>query len=187
MSYVELIGAVISGGILQSLIQYFITRKKESRNDFDAIIKTWAEDNRRLREMEAQSRARINELDSKVISLQNKITLLESAHQDLPIPMWLKDMDGVMLAVNASYEETFLIPNNKTIEDYIGKTDFDVWPKEVAESFRNHDKLVMRTKKVFNGEEDVLIGGEMIQYSIIKYPRYAGRVIIGIAGIAIPQ
>lgn len=129
----------------------------------------------------------INDLQKQVNNLRNKLLLLESATNDLPIPMWLKDLDGTMLSLNKAYEWLFLLPNNLRAEDYIGKHDSDVWPEEVAEEFGKNDRTVISNKSVEKFYETVSIDGENKEFLIIKFPRKVGNTIVGIAGIAIDK
>jgi PAS domain-containing protein len=157
----DIVYAIVAGLVLQTILQYLYTR--------------------------FQQRQEVQQLRKQVERLQNKVTLLESSHQDAPIPIWLKDKHGVMLALNPEYERTFLIPHGKTREDYLHKTDYDVWPEDIAAEYIRNDRLVMRTRKTWKGTETILDHqGNKSQWQIIKYPRKAGGVLIGIAGMAIP-
>lgn len=77
MDYTELITVVLGSNIAQSITQYFITRKAESRNDFTEIIQTWSEDNKRLREEKDTMQKKVHILEKKIFELSHKITLLE--------------------------------------------------------------------------------------------------------------
>lgn len=171
--------AVISGGLIQAFLSFLIRKRETNRGDFAQIVNTWKEDNLRLREENELLRRTLNDHESKIRALQYQVTMLESAHQDLPVPMWLKDLEGNMLSLNKEYEKVFLEPLGKTIDDYIGRKDVDIWPKEVAEKFRNNDEAVLREQGPIHFTD------ENIGYKIIKFPRYASGAIVGIAGIAI--
>lgn len=130
----------------------------------------------------------ILDLKDKINGLENNILLLESAHQDLPIPMWLKDFKGNMLSVNLAYETIFLKPIGKERKDYVGKSDYDIWPKEIAEVFMKNDILIRRKREprlITENIPDAM--GKLIEWNILKYPRMSGNQLIGIAGIAIPK
>ena len=160
-----------------------------------SFISTIKDDNERLR-------LRVNELELRVVAsekeqleakeretyFKNQITLLETAHHDLPFPQWLKDVNGVMLSVNSAYEKMFLVPINKTAEDYVGATDFDIWPKSVAERFVENDKKARKRDGYWMGIEPIWIKNSDISpyWRIAKYGRFVGNVCVGIAGIAIP-
>lgn len=187
MEIAELVGAFVGGGALQALINYFISKNKSKRDDFDKIISTWSQDNDRLRNKINADEDRIRALEIEINLLRNQVMLLESAHQDLPIPMWLKDVECKMLVVNASYEDVFLTPRGYSAADYIGKDDHAVWPKALADAFVKNDRHVLKSKQTWIGVEKVEDEtGNIGEWKIIKYPRYSGRTIIGIAGIAVP-
>lgn len=119
--------------------------------------------------------------------LTMKIALFESAHSDLPLPMWLKDPDGKMLSLNDAYEFEFLKPFGLTKDDYIGKYDTDVWPKEISEEYYENDRKVYLTGETWEGVEMVARpdSGIVEEWQIVKYLRQSSGVKIGIGGIAI--
>ncbi len=54
--------------------------------------------------------------------------------QTAPFPVWCKyytDGSGRMLFLSSVYEELYSV----TAHEYVGRSDFDIWPKEVAEEF----------------------------------------------------
>lgn len=179
--------AIIISGVFSGGLGSFLTYQSQvSKIDYDSGKDYYTliiEDNKRLRKENEE----ISTLKTEVGQLQNAVTLMESAHQDLPVPMWLKDANGKMLALNPSYEEIFLIPRGYVRKDYVGHFDEDVWPKDVANSFTANDRKVFRTGIVYNGFEMVPDAhGVLRKWQVIKYVRYSGRVKIGIGGIAIP-
>lgn len=160
-----------------------------------SFISTIKDDNERLR-------TRVNELEKRVSDYEkeqaeakeregyykNKLTLLQTAHHDLPFPQWLKDVNGVMLSLNGAYEKMFLVPLGKTADDYVGNTDFDIWPVDVAEKFVENDKKAKEKGGYWMGIEPIWIKNSDISpyWRIAKYGRFVGNVCVGIAGIAIP-
>ena len=143
----------------------------------------------RLTQIEDENRTlrhRIAQLERENYTLLHNIALLESAHQDLPLPMWLKDKDGRMLAVNLAYEKSFLQPIGKTRQDYINQTDFDIWPDEVAERYRSHDRTVMNTGEPLYFREEMQLNDEVEPVMVLKYPRSVAGIVVGVAGIALP-
>ncbi|MDD5097183.1 MAG: PAS domain-containing protein [Candidatus Omnitrophica bacterium] len=61
----------------------------------------------------------------------------------IPDMAWLKDEQGRFMSVN----EPFGKASGFKPEELIGKTDLDIWPKKLAESYRADDLEVMRSKK----------------------------------------
>ena len=164
--------------LLGGFIQYLLGSRKEKRIDFEIIIK-------RLDKEHGECKRTNEVLIKKVAMLESKVLLLESAHQSLPVPMWLKSMDGTMLALNYAYERVFLHPNNLSTIDYIGKQDHEVWPQEIADAFRIHDIQVQTTNSTLETVETVPVDGVLTKWHVIKYVRTSDGVPIGIGGIAV--
>lgn len=73
----------------------------------------------------------------------------------------------------------------KSLEEIIGKTDFDFFPAELASKYQQDDRHVIETGKSFETiEENVSASGEKIYVNVVKTPVYDARgQIIGIQGI----
>ena len=197
MDYIEIISAAVGGGFLTKLFDYLMNLRKAESDDFDTIVAQWQQDNERLRQENKDHKDRQDELykkiaehEKKLSALNAKLLVMESSYMHIPLPSWLKDIDGTMLAVNDAYEMYFLIPNGFVKSDYIGKTDSDVWPENVAQEFIGNDILTLQSeKKIWFGKETILIKDVDVSenWRVLKYVRYAGNIAVGIAGIAIPS
>lgn len=186
MNYLELISAFVGGGLVQSGLNYVLSSRTARKDELSQVIATWQADNERLRKENQVLHEEMRGLRDEVADLRAKVILMESAHTDAPLPMWLKDTMGRMLSLNSEYERCFLAPFGKTADDYIGQYDEDVWDEATAGQFRKNDSLAL-LNGVWKGTEQVpLPDGTMEDWLILKYTRMAGRVKIGIAGIAIP-
>lgn len=185
---IYLISAVV--GMISALGTSYLessTKEKElSQTQTEQLInalmndRTYQEDRARLCE------ETITPLQNRINQLETQVQLLNNVHQGLPVPTWLKDRGGIMLALNDQYEKIFLQPMGKSREDYIGHTDYDIWPEAYANKFYAIDQTVIKTGRVWHGEEWVTVNDTAQQWEIIKYPRYSGNVLIGVGGIAIP-
>ena len=197
MDYIEIISAAVGGGFLTKLFDYLMNLRKAESDDFDTIVAQWQQDNERLRQENKEHKDRQDELykkiaehEKKLSALNAKLLVMESSYMHIPLPSWLKDIDGTMLAVNDAYEMYFLIPNGFVKSDYIGKTDSDVWPENIAQEFIGNDILTLQSeKKIWFGKETILIKDIDVRdnWRVLKYVRYAGNIAVGIAGIAIPS
>jgi PAS domain-containing protein len=173
----------IGGGGLAAIVNLYLAKRKEGREDFSAIIQLWRDDNQRLRDLETALKIKIDHLEDMLNEFKVKLVLLETAHMELPIPMWIKDRDGTMLSLNRAYESAFLIPRGKISSDYIGKKDEELWSKEEAETFKVNDLLAH--KEIVFLTETIKIKDQTIDLYVIRYPRKVGGEIVGIGGIAI--
>jgi len=98
-----------------------------------------------------------------------------------PAIVFLKDLQGRYLLVNRRYEELFHI----TRSQMLGRTDFDVFPAEMAERFRDNDRQVLSAGKPLTFEEEAPHDDGVHSYISIKFPieEPDGRVT-GVCGIA---
>ncbi|MBF0478940.1 MAG: PAS domain-containing protein [Candidatus Omnitrophica bacterium] len=64
-------------------------------------------------------------------------------------PIFLKDVEGKFITINASLESML----GMSREEIKGKTDYDIASKEVADYWRAHDKQVLATGKAIQIEE----------------------------------
>ncbi|MBF0503512.1 MAG: PAS domain S-box protein [Candidatus Omnitrophica bacterium] len=102
--------------------------------------------------------------------------------ENLPGMVWFKDKEGRFLAINRKFAHGC---GHDNVLDVIGKTDFDIWPKELAEKYRADDNEVMRTGKPFRGEELIEDQGFRRLYETFKTPVMdSSGEILGTSGFA---
>lgn len=80
--------------------------------------------------------------------------------------VFLKDIEGMYLLVNRRYEILFKISRN----DIHGKTDYDIFPKEIADAVRENDRKVLEAGRLLEFEENVLHADGMHTYISVKFP-----------------
>lgn len=83
-----------------------------------------------------------------------------------PAVIYLKDIDGRYLLVNRQFEKLFSVD----AVDVKNKTDFDIFPADVAEKFVQNDKKVLQTKNAIEIEEQAPHPDGMHVYISIKFP-----------------
>lgn len=133
----------------------------------------------------AKQATKIHELEKTIIELKLKIEIMEFAPFHIPLPMWMKNQFHVLDYINDEYEKVFLLPRGLTKEDYLGKTDYEVWPREVADAFALNDAEVLKTGTSFNGREKITDNlGNVSKWRIMKFLRPLPR---GVCGIAFPD
>lgn len=104
------------------------------------------------------------------------------AFESLPLPAWIKDVEGVMRFVNHAYEKIYDISAKR----YVGARDVDIWPTEVAEKFSAMDDKVLAGQNVEYCVEKIpnRVGFRAYDHvHVVKYPIYNGPEVVGIAGI----
>jgi len=99
-----------------------------------------------------------------------------------PVLAWLKDDQGRHIYTNLGFERHFRLNR----EDWQGKTDFELWPIEIAEVFRRNDQRVLATGQTLETvEESVDPDGQPNFWLTTKFvfDDWTGQTFIG--GIAL--
>ncbi|MEI7812803.1 MAG: PAS domain S-box protein [Ignavibacteria bacterium] len=96
---------------------------------------------------------------------------------------WLKDPDGRVLVVNKNFSDEFGFDNPESL---VGKTDYDLWLRELADKYIAEDRRVIETKKTIIVEESILDEGNLKWFETYKAPIFdhQGKVI-GTTGYSI--
>jgi two-component system NtrC family sensor kinase len=101
--------------------------------------------------------------------------------ETIPQMILCKDLDGRFTFAN----DKFCAELGTTLENFKGKSDFDFFPKELAEKYRRDDKKVLDSGQVLDVvEEHVTPKGEKLYVQVMKTPLCGpdGKAI-GIQGI----
>ncbi len=93
---------------------------------------------------------------------------LKSIINNTSAVVYLKDMAGKFLMINREFENLFHISN----DEISGKTDYDLFPKEQADAFRENDKSVLETGTSIEFDEEVLHDDGVHTYISIKFPLF---------------
>jgi PAS domain S-box-containing protein len=95
--------------------------------------------------------------------------------------IYLKDLDGRYLLVNAQFEKLFHVRN----EDQRGLTDRELFSPEFAEAFMTNDRLVLAAGEPMEFDESAPIDGVMRTYVSLKFPlRDRDGVVYGVCGMS---
>ena len=109
----------------------------------------------------------IQERNRVVRELEASDSLFRAFLNDSPVSAFIKDEDGRMTYCNKALSDRF----GAKPEDWIGKTDFETWPRKIAEEFRRTDMLVIEHNREIHFEDRTLgPDGRMISWDVHKYP-----------------
>jgi PAS domain S-box-containing protein len=89
-------------------------------------------------------------------------TLLEN----LPQKIFFKDKNSVYISCNENYARDLKIHP----DEITGKTDYDFYPKKLAEKYRADDRRIMETGKTEDIEEEYIQNGRKIFVHTVKTP-----------------
>jgi PAS domain S-box-containing protein len=86
--------------------------------------------------------------------------------ENLPQKIFFKDKDSVYVSCNENYARDLKIHH----DEISGKTDYDFYPKELAEKYRADDKRIMMSGKTEDIEEEYIQDGQRISVHTVKTP-----------------
>jgi PAS domain S-box-containing protein len=116
-----------------------------------------------------------------VQALRETEVLYHSLVETLPQMILRKDLEGRFTFAN----QRLCAELGRSLKEIVGKTDFDFWPRELAEKYRRDDRRVIESGQVLDVvEEHVTPQGEKLYVQVMKTPLFGhdGKPI-GIQGI----
>ncbi len=164
--------ALVAGISLTSLLLLFVA----------ALVGLNARVQREVRQRTAELQSAKQRLEQEVSEhARTQQTLLQSQSlysslvETLPIYVLRKDLQGRFTFAN----RLFCGLLGKPLEEVVGKTDFDFYPKELAEKYRRDDHRVVTTGKLFTDVEQYEKHGQTLYMEVMKSPVYdpAGAIV----------
>lgn len=120
---------------------------------------------------------------TRVKRLITQSRMLQNLVRSIPDIVWLKDMQGVYLTCNPTFERCFGAPE----ADIVGKTDLDFVSAEQAAAFRETDLKVMRSGQTQTVTEWLTFSGtqEKRLFETVKIPMSDEHgSLIGVLGVS---
>lgn len=193
--------AVLASNVLSVIVSKYFSRKKESvkidamaseewKSLYSEIQKERTELKKAIektqeREIECQRQLSIHQIE--IETLKADVRLFRSFRQALPIAWWVKDINGKMVELSDEYERVYLIPNGLKREDYIGKTDIEMWGEKIGRMYMAADNEVIQRGATVKVYEIVDINGDTIKVRSEKSPIIFGEIVWGTMGFCIPE
>ncbi len=101
---------------------------------------------------------------------------------NFPFGVWLKDTESRFLAVNSSLAKLL---GARSVDDLVGRNDFDIAPADLAESYRADDRLVLASGQSKSIEEEIVDGNGMRKwFETYKSPVELDGRLLGTVGFA---
>lgn len=120
------------------------------------------------------------------IALREMEVRFNAFMNNIPTPAWIKDEKFRYVYVNAPLAQQW----GRTVEDLIGCTDFEVMPREIARSLRDHDTQVLVSNQMLHALETMLnAAGQTAIFTVLKFPLLdaAGRRHVAGVGLDITE
>ncbi len=150
---------------------------KDEAKSKQQLIDELAQMRQRVAELEALETARKRAEEA----LRDSEALYHSLVESLPQNIFRKDLEGRFTFGN----ENFCAVLGRPLSEILGKTDFDFFPKELAQKYSSDDKRIVETGEVFEDvEEHQTPDGERIYVQVFKSPvrSFKGEVV-GMQGV----
>lgn len=129
-----------------------------------------------------KERRLVLELKLELRQVNTKQKILQGFIDSVPLPMWTKRKDGElfrMIMINNAYQRYF----DRSKFEYEGRTDFDVYPIEIAKEFQANDWRVYNSRRHVCKKENMPEGRTV---DVCKFPVIVGSdEKIGVGGIVI--
>jgi PAS domain S-box-containing protein len=107
--------------------------------------------------------------------------LLQSILDNSPAVVYVKDARGRYLLINRRYETLFKV----TRTEVVGKTDYDLFPRDKADAYRANDLRVLVSRTAQEFEEVVPHDDGLHTYISLKFPIAApGGAFVAVCGIS---
>ena len=134
-----------------------------------------------LSERTAELQRAVTEHRRAEVALRNSEAFYHSLVESLPQNIFRKDLHERFTFANRRFCRTL----GRSLEEVLGRTDFDFFPAELAQKYQRDDKRVMETLEVFETvEAHHTQEGEKIFVHVLKTPLYDSEShVIGIQGL----
>lgn len=120
-------------------------------------------------------------VQDRTAELRQQTRYLRTLIDTLPLLVWLKDTRSRYLAANQATADAC----GRTVEDIVGKSDLELWPREIAECYRADDVDAMTTRQRKTVEERLVAVQGTIWIETYKAPVLdEDGTVLGTAGAA---
>jgi PAS domain S-box-containing protein len=160
----------------------WVQTTKVARHDGNGNIIGLIGIGRDITELKRAKEASNDELQKRTVELSRERLLLRTLIDNLPDSIYAKDITGRKTLANQADLKNMRC---KTESEALGKNDFELFPREVAEKFWADDQKVIRGYPVINREEYFLDArGRQVWLLTSKLPlRDTDGKIVGLIGI----
>jgi len=100
-------------------------------------------------------------------SLRDSEAIYHSLVESMPVSLFRKNLDGEFTYANKPFCQELGVP----VADIIGKTDFNFFPRDLAEKYRSNDAEVIKSGRVFEDVEGhTTPDGKQMFVHVLKVP-----------------
>lgn len=131
----------------------------------------------KISQLERENADLRNALMDYQMRVQELTIAVDSVLDSLPINVLHKDLEGRIIYANPSFSELAEV----SVSELLGKTDFDLFPDELAQKYQDEDRKTLESGEVFETVEKLKTGNRQRYVFTLKSPiRNADGSIRGI-------
>jgi PAS domain S-box-containing protein len=173
--------AGLIGGRIDQADEKRVRAEKALREEHEALETRVQERTAELANLNTTLQAQIREREDAEQALRDSEALYHSLVENLPLNIFRKDRAGHFTFANAQFCKTV----RKPLAELPGKTDFDLFPREMAEKYSRDDAGVLASGETFETvEAHQTPDGGTLYVQVLKTPvRDAQGEIIGTQAI----
>ena len=119
-------------------------------------------------DLERRVQERTRELAETNRKLRESEARLQSILDTAPLPVFIKDLEYRYLFGNKRFQRI----TGKSPNEFLGKTDYDIWEEEAANRFRAIDQQVLESAAPVEAEEVAFHDNENHHYASVKFPLF---------------
>lgn len=133
-------------------------------------------------------KARLRELENNSFKQETKqemfesTTLLNELLRSVPDLIFCKDIEGKYLECNSAFSKFIGLPK----DEIIGKTDYDLFEKELADQFCANNQKTIEENDLWKNDEWIAdSNGQYVLFETVKTPLYTSNgTLVGILGVS---
>jgi two-component system sensor histidine kinase/response regulator len=121
------------------------------------------------------------ERDQSQAALRDSEAFYHLLVESLPQNIFRKDLNGKFTFANSRFCATV----GKPLDQVIGRTDFDLFPRDLAKKYQSDDQALLESRQPFETIERNQVPGEGVMHvHVIKTPLYdSSGTVVGVQGI----
>lgn len=165
----------------------FIESQIKVNKDLMAEIKSLKTENSNLQVRLFKTQVEMLELETRLRTTVSKTEVLQSYIEAMPVPAWIKvpraDGKFEMAFINEQYTAAY----GTTKKQYLGNTDFDIHPPELATLYQQSDTEVALTGKDIRFNDVVYVDGKLRRVEVVKFQIRLPSGDYGVGGMVVRQ
>lgn len=129
------------------------------------LLLAYSKQDKLLKQLKRSKENLEKQVASRTKDLEHNVRFLKILFDTLPTPVFYKNMDGIYLACNNAFAKML----DSKIDDIVGKTMEDIFPKDILSLLSESDEILIKSKKQYQFDATLTLSdGEKAHYIVHK-------------------